>query len=618
MLRPRLAPAIALILAAASAQVATAQTEVLTAHGISPFGDLKYPADFPHFDYVNPDAPQGGTMSFRGTLASGTFDSLNYFILKGEPAQGLLRIHDGLLAQAWDEPASYYGLIAESLEYPEDRSWVIFNLREAARFSDGHPIRAEDVAFTIETMKTKAKPYWRITLEDVTGAEVLDPLRVKVTFAEGAATRDLAATVGELPVLPKHYYETVDFTESTLEPPVSSGWFRASKVDPGRSITYCRDPDYWAADLPVNVGKNNFDCYRYEYFADNTAAFEALKVGEYLLHEEYTSALWATNYDFPAIDKGWILRETIPDGRSSGAQGFYMNLRRDKFQDVRVRKAIGLMFNFEWTNATLFHGLYNRSDSFWENSDLQAEGLPEGAELGVLERYADQLPETVFTEPAATPAVSTSGAKIDRSAVRAASGLLADAGWIVGDDGKRRNAAGETLSVEILSDSAAFERILLPWVENLQRVGIDAYYTRVDPAQEVQRQEDFDFDIIIARIVLPIRPSVELRTVFGSTGADAPGTLNLAGVADPVVDALIEEIIQADTLEDMRVRVKALDRVLRAKHIWVPNWYKGSHWLAYWDVFGKPEVKPAYDRGVDYWWWDQQKYEALQAQGALR
>ncbi len=594
-----------------------AAQDVITAHGISPFGELKYPADFAHFDYVNPDAPQGGTMSFRGQGASGTFDSLNYFILKGEPAQGLLRIHDSLLLQALDEPASFYGLIAESIEYPEDRSWVIYNMRPEARFSDGEPITAEDVVFSLDAYKTMARPYFQITLEDVERAEILDDHRVKLYFREGAATRDLAATFGELPILPAHYYAKVDFEDSTLEPPVSSGAFRIDDVDVGRSITYCRDPDYWGADLPVNVGTNNFDCFRYEYFADRTAAFEALKVGEYLMHEEYSSAIWATAYDFPALDRGWVVQEELSDSRSSGAQGFYMNLRREKFQDIRVREAIGMMFNFEWTNETLFYGLYKRSDSFWENSDLQATGVPEGAELAVLERYADQLPADILTAPAVSPNVSTSGNKIDRSAVRAASALLDEAGWEVGDDGLRRNAAGDLLRVEILTDSAAFERIILPFIENMQRVGIDAVLTRVDAAEEVQRQETFDFDIMVARIVLPLRPSVELRTVFGSTGANAQGTLNLAGVADPVVDALIEDIIEAEDLAAMTARVRALDRVLRAKHIWVSNWYKGSHWLAYWDVFGKPEAKPPYERGLDFWWWDEAKYEALKAQGAL-
>ncbi|WP_425050408.1 extracellular solute-binding protein [Psychromarinibacter sp. S121] len=608
-----LAPALVLAL-----PLSVQAQDTIVSHGLSPFGDLKYPADFPYFDYVNPDAPQGGTMTFRGTLASNTFDSLNMFILKGEPAQGLERLHDSLMVQSWDEPASFYALVAESVEYPEDRSWATFTMRPEARFSDGEPIEASDVVFSLEMFKTQAEPYYRILFEDIESAEALDPHTVKFTFAEGAATRDLPALAAELPILAEHYYADVPFDESTLDAPVTSGRFRVERVSPGRTITYCKDPDYWGADLPVTIGKDNFDCYTYEYFADRTAQFEAFKAGEYLLQEEFTSAIWATSYDFPAIDNGWVKMETIPDGRSSGAQGFYMNLRREKFQDARVREAIGMMFNFEWTNKTLFYGLYNRSDSFWENSDLQAEGLPEGDELAVLEEFRDQLPETIFTEPAVTPAVFSGEGKLDRSAIRAASALLDEAGWTVGPDGIRVNEAGERLQVEFISDSASLERIILPFIENMKRVGIDAIYARVDPAQEVERQQNFDFDIMMARVVLPLRPSIELRTLFGSRGAEQPGTLNLAGVSDPVVDALIEQIIAAEDLPSMTARVKALDRVLRAKHIWVPNWYKGTHWMAYWDVFGMPDEKPEYDRGVNYWWWDQDKYEALKAAGALR
>lgn len=588
-----------------------------TAHGISAFGELKYPADFPHFDYVVPDAPKGGTISFRGTLASQTFDSLNYFILEGEPAQGLWHIYDQMLVRALDEPDAVYGLLAEKIEYPEDRSWVIYTLRDAARFADGEPVRADDVVYTIDILKAEANPRWQIMLKDVAMAEALSEREVKVTFAEGAQTRDLISTVGQLYILPKHYYETVDFTKSTLEPPLGSGAYVISEVDQGRNITYCRNEDYWAAELPVNVGTWNFGCMRYEYFADSTAAFEALKAGVYLFHEEYFSAQWATGYDFPALDEGWVVRETISDDRSSGAQGFWLNMRKEKFQDRRVREAIGLMFNFEWSNETLFYGLYNRTDSFWENSSLQASGMLEGAELAVLEPFRDQLPETVFTQPAYSPPESTTR-KTDRGLVRQASELLDAAGWMLGDDGLRRNAAGDVLSVEILDDGPVFERIALPYIENLKLLGIDASWSLIDSAQYEQRQEEFDYDVIIGRFSLPLSPSVELNTLFGSESADKPGTYNFTGLQDPVVDALIQEIIAAEDRETLTVRVQALDRVLRDRVIWVPNWFKGSHWLAYWDVFGKPDTKPPYDRGVDYWWFDQAKYDALVAKGALR
>ena len=601
----------------ATTGLAESHETTTTSHGISAFGELKYPEGFPHFDYVNPDAPKGGTMSFRGTLASSTFDSLNWFILEGEPAQGLWHIYDQLLVRAFDEPDAVYGLLAEKIEYPEDRSWVIYTLREEARFADGEPVQADDVAFTIETLKADGNPRWQILLKDVAGAEVLSDREVKVTFNEDAQLRDLISTVGQLYILPKHYYETVEFDRSTMDFPLGSGPYVVSEADAGRNITYCRNDDYWAAELNVNIGAWNFDCFRYEYFTDTTAAFEALKAGVYLFHEEFFSALWATGYDFPALDNGWVVRETISDDRSSGAQGFWLNLRKPKFQDRRVREAIGMMFNFEWSNETLFYGLYERTDSFWENSPLQASGPLEGEELAVLEPFRDQLPETVFTEDAYTPPVSTTR-KTDRGLVRQANALLEAAGWTIGSDGLRRNAAGEVLSLEILDDGPAFERIALPFIENLKLLGIDASWELIDPAQYEQRQEDFDYDVVIGRFSLPLSPSVELNTLFSSDSADRPGTFNLSGLKDPVVDQLIEEVIAAEDRETLTVRVKALDRVLRDRLIWVPNWYKGSHWIAYWDVFGFPEEKPPYDRGTDYWWFDQGKYDALVAAGALR
>ncbi len=586
-------------------------------HGISAFGELKYPEGFAHFDYVNPDAPKGGTISFRGTLASQTFDSLNYFILDGEPAQGLWHIYDQLMVRAYDEPDAVYGSLAEKIEYPEDRSWVIYTLREEARFADGEPVRADDVVFTIEALKADGNPRWKILLEDVVSAEVRSPLEVKVTFNPDAQLRDLISTVGQLYILPKHYYESVEFNRSTMDPPLGSGPYVVADADPGRNVTYCRNPDYWAADLNVNIGAWNFDCFRYEYFADRTAAFEALKAGVYLFHEESFSAIWATGYDFPALEKGWVKRETIPDERAAGAQGFWLNLRKPQFQDRRVREAIGMMFNFEWSNETLFYGLYDRTDSFWENSDMQASGPLEGEELAYLEPYRDRLPETVFTEDAYSPPISSTR-KTDRTLVRQANTLLQEAGWIIGDDGLRRNAEGDVLRMEILDDSPSFERIALPFIENLRLIGIDASWNMIDPAQYEQRQEDFDYDVAIGRFVLPLSPSVELNTIFASGSADRPGTFNLSGLKDPVVDELIQQVIASKDRETLTIRVKALDRVLRDRMIWVPNWYKGTHWIAYWDVFGFPDTKPAYDRGTDYWWFDQQKYDALIAQGALR
>ncbi|MBB5222164.1 microcin C transport system substrate-binding protein [Amaricoccus macauensis] len=611
----------AVLPAAASAEEAAAAASVdapvITSHGISAFGDLKYPADFRHFDYVNPDAPKGGTMSFRGTGASQTFDSLNNFILKGEPAQGLGLIYDTLLAGSDDEPDSSYGLVAASIEYPEDRSWVIFNLRPEAKFSDGVPVTAEDVVFSYNVLIEKGAPVYQITLQDITGAEALDPHRVKFTFRPEAPKRDLPQLAGGLPVLPKHYYDTVDFAASTLTPPIGSGPYVIEAVQAGKSVRYCRNTDYWGRDLPVNVGANNFGCVIYQYFADNNAAFEALKVGEYFFHEEMSSALWATSYNFPALEKGWVTKAEVPDGRPGGTQGFWMNLRRDKFKDQRVREAIGLMFNFEWTNQALFHGLNQRTTSFWMNSPMAASGLPEGEELAALEPFRAQLPPEIFTEPAWTPPVQKPD-RLDRASLRKASKLLGDAGWRVGPGGMRVNDKGQTLQVAFVDDNASFEPIINTFVTNLRQVGIDASYRQIDAAQMQERQKNFDYDIAVARFVMSLSPSLELRQFFSSQSANTPGTVNMSGLADPVVDALVEKIIASTSRDEMVSRVRALDRVLRQKQIWVSNWYRPYHWLAYWDVFGMPPAPPTYSRGDAYWWFDQAKFDKLKAEGALR
>ncbi|WP_069301047.1 extracellular solute-binding protein [Neptunicoccus sediminis] len=591
--------------------------KVIKSHGISTFGELKYPADFQHWDYVNPDAPQGGTISLLGTGASGTFDSLNPFILKGEPAQGLGLMYDSLLVGSSDEPDSAYGYVAETLEYPEDRSWVIFNMRPEARFSDGEPITAEDVVFSFNILMEKGHPVYKIIYKDIETVEVLSPHRVKFTFRADTNTRDLPSVAGGMTILAKHYYADRDFAQSTIEVPVTSGGYTAKDIKPGKSISYCKNPDYWAKDLPHNRGTGNFDCYRYEYFSDRTVAFEAFKAGAFLFHEEFFSKIWATGYDFPALDKGWVIRESIPDNRPNGTQGLWINMRKEKFSDPRVRQAIGMVFNFEWSNKTLFYGLYERTDSFWENSTMQAEGPLEGAELALLEPYRDQLPESIFTEPPFTPAISRID-QADRKALRAAGKLLDDAGWKV-VNGKRTNDKGQVLSLEILDDSPSFERIINPYVENLKRLGIDARYSMIDQAQYQQRQEDFDYDIIPGRLVMSLSPGEELATTFGTAGAESLGSSNFSGLSHPVVDALIVKVAQAESREDMETAVRALDRVLRSLHIWVPNWFKPAHNIAYWDVFGRPETKPFYARGVmDTWWMDQQKLENLKAQGALR
>ena len=599
-------------------QTPPAPADAITSHGISPFGQLKYGPDFTNFDYANPKAPKGGTMSFRGTGASNTFDSLNPFILEGVPAQGLGKIYDTLMIASADEPGAVYGLLAKSITYPEDRSWAEFALRPQAHFSDGVPLTAEDVVFTFETLKAKGQPYYQILLRPVVAVDALSSHRVRFTFDPKASTRDLAAEVGQIEILPRHYYDKVDFSATTLTPPVGSGPYNVDKVDAGRSIQYTRNHDYWGAKLPVNVGANNFDRYVYQYFTDLTAAFEALKVGEYLFHEEYSSAIWATGYDFPALTKGWVKRETLPDHRPNGTQGYWFNLRRPVMKDVRVREALAVMFNFEWSNASLFHGLYERTVSFWQNTDMIAEGVPQGDELKALEPFRDRLPATIFTEPAYVPPVESKTSQTDRGALHQASALLDAAGWKVGSDGMRRNAQGEKLTVVILDDNPAFQKVNGPYVDNLHRAGVDARYEQVDPAQMQVRQKRFDYDITPGRLVMNMTPSAELRTLFGSQSASAAGTLNFSGVSDPVVDALIEQVIAADSRPQLVARVRALDRVLRSMQIWAPNWYRPSYWLAYWDVFGRPDVQPPYDRGTDWWWTDQDKLDRIKSDGGLR
>jgi microcin C transport system substrate-binding protein len=607
--------AAALFALCAPAQAADDQ-KIIRAHGISSFGDLKYPADFTRFDYVNPYAPKGGKWTGRGGGASNTFDSVQPFILKGEAAQGVGLTFDTLLIGSSDEPDSAYGLVAKTIEYPEDRAWVIFEMRPEATFSDGAAITAEDVVFSFEILRDKGAPGIRLNLRDVAGAEALGPNKVKFTFRDGASTRDLPSLVGGLSIMSKAWWSTRDFEESTLDPILGSGPYAISEIKAGRSITYTRRADYWGWSQPVMTGTWNFDEITFEYFKDYTASFEAFKGGAFLFHEEFFSKIWATGYEFPAVEKGWVIRAELPDERPSGTQGFWINMRHAQFQDPRVREAIAMAFDFEWSNEKLFFGLYDRTVSIFQNSPMQAMGMPSEAELALLNPLRAQLPEAVFTEPAYSPPVSDGSGK-DRKLLRSATRLLDAAGWTV-QDGVRKNAAGDVLRLELLDDSPTFERIIGPFIANLKQIGIDASLRIVDPAQYQARQEQFDYDIVPGRFVMSLTPGPSLRSLFGSSSVDQRGTPNLSGVNDPAVDTLIEAMIGAASREDLNIAGRALDRVLRAMHIWVPNWYKGKHTVAYWDVYGRPETKPPYARGVmDLWWWDADKAEKLKAEGAL-
>lgn len=577
--------------------------------GLSAFGDLKYPPDFKHFDYVNPDAPKGGRLATRGTAAIDAFDSFNGYILRGNAAQNIGLLFDSLMVRANDEPDAVYGLVAKTADLAPDKKSVTFQLREEAHFSDGSKLTGEDVCDSFRLISTEGHERLRAIIRDVEKCEVLSPYEVRYTF-KGENTRDLPLIVAaELPVLSKAYYATHDFTKSTLTPPLGSGPYKVGSFREGQYVSYVRRPDYWAKDLPVNKGRWNFDEIRMEYFKDRNAVVEALKAGLLDLHEEFTSRDWATAYNIKSVKEGRLIKEELPDKTPSGAQGFYINLRREKFQDIRVRKALDLAFDFEWMNANLFYGSYQRTTSFFENSALMAKGKPSPEELKILEPFRDQLRPEVFEEAYVPPVSDGSGQ--DRKLLRQAAQLLSEAGW------KRQgtslvNAKGEKLTVEFLIDDPTSERIIAPYAKNLRLLGIDAIMRGIDPAQHERRIKDFDFDLDIMRLVRGQTPGTELVGSLGSRSAKENGSFNISGIALPVVDALINKMINAKSREELLFVGRALDRVLRAEHIWVSNWGKASHWIVYWDVFERPQVKPDYDRGIDDTWWvDAEKAKTL-------
>jgi microcin C transport system substrate-binding protein len=577
-------------------------------HGLSAFGELKYSAGFKHFDYVNPGAPKGGRLATIGTSSRTSFDSFNNFILKGDPAQGLELVYDSLMTRALDEPDAVYGLVAQAAELAPDRMSVTFRLRPEAKFADGTALTAADVAFTFVTLKEKGHPLYRVTLKDVTGVEAVDAHTVRYTFT-GAQTRDLPLVVSGLPILSKAYYATREFDQTTLDPPLGSGPYKVGEHKQGAFVSYQRRVDYWAKELPVNVGRFNFDELRYEYYRDRTAGLESFKAGAFDLREEFTSRDWATAYDFPAARDGRVQLLTLPDENPSGAQGFFLNTRRTKLADPRVRKALDYAFDYEWTNKNIFYGLYARTASFFENSEMKATGKPTPAELALLEPFRAQLPKEVFDEPYASPVSDGSGQ--DRRMLREAGRLLGEAGWEV-KDGKRVNAKSEALDLEFLIVDPVTERILTPYVKNLQALGVQSSIRRIDPAQYERRVKSFDFDVVTQRYSLRLTPGVELRSFWGSEAAKTDGSYNLAGISHPAIDALIAKITEAKSRAELNTATKALDRVLRAGHYWVPHWYKAAHHVAHWDKFGRPAVKPRYERGIVHtWWYDAQKAAKL-------
>lgn len=612
----------ALIAAVVSAQAeAQAQERVIVSHGISTFGELKLPADFKHLPYVNPDAPKGGEMS---QWAFGGFDSMNPYSVKGRAAALSSIMYESILQGTADEIGAVYCLLCTTMEYPEDRSWVLFNLRDDVTFSDGTPMTAEDVLFSYETFLSKGLTDFRTVLAtQVEKVEVLAPLKIKFTFKPGVPFRDLPADMGGLPVLSKAHYlaNGLDLEESSLTPFMGTGQYVVDRVDTGKSVTYRRNPDYWGNTHPLNIGRGNFDRIRVEYYGDYDAAFEGFKAGNYTFRNEASSIKWATGYDFPEVASGQVQKVELPDGSKANGQAFLFNLRREKFQDPRVREAIGLMFNYEWSNATLFYGIYARINSVWENSWLAAEGVPSPEEAAILKPIVDEglLPASILTDEAVMAPVS-GDRQLDRGNLRRASALLDDAGWTVGNDGLRRNAKGETLVVEFLNDSPTFDRVINPFVENLKALGVDARLTRVDNAQMESRTRNpsYDFDVIVGNARSGYISGSELKQYYGSETADV-SVFNVMGLKSKGIDRLIDVVMAANSLDSLTVATKALDRALRAERFWVPQWYKDKHTVAYYDMYEHPETLPPYALGeLDFWWYNEKKAAALKASGLLR
>jgi microcin C transport system substrate-binding protein len=595
------------------ARSADAGTE---AHGLSVFGDLKYPADFQHFDYVNPAAPKGGTFSL---IPSGraynqsyqTFNSFNAYILKGEGAQGMDMAFAALMVRAGDEPDAMYGLVAKSVQISPDRLTYRFTLRPEAQFHDGSKLTARDAAFSLMTLKTKGHPLILQQMRDMVKAEAADDATLIVTFAEKRA-RDVPLYVAGLPIFSQAYYATRPFDESTLEIPPGSGPYKVGKFEVNRYIEFERVRDWWGRDLPVTRGSYNFDIIRYEFYRDRDVAFQGFTGRNYLYREEFTSRVWATRYDFPAVRDGRVKRETLPDETPSGAQGWFINTRREKFKDVRVREALIQAFDFEWTNKTIMYGAYARTHSPFQNSDMVASSPPSPEELKLLEPFRGQMPDEVFGTPFVPPVSDGSGQ--DRALLRKAQQLLQEAGLAI-KDGKRLLPNGEVFRIEFLVDEPSLEPHHAPYIKNLATLGIEASLRLVDPVQYRARVEDFDFDMTIERFSMSATPGDGMRPFFTSQAAKTKGSYNLAGIADPVIDMLIDKILAADSRADLTVACRAFDRVFRAGRYWVPQWYANKHRLAYWDLFAHPEKPPHYASGVgapENWWLDASKSAAVE------
>ena len=576
-------------------------------YGLSLFGDLKYGPEFQNFDYANPAAPKGGTMKFS---AIGTFDNLNPVIVKGVPAAGIGQLFDTLMLQSQDEPGSEYGLIAESADLAPDRLSELFTIRKEARFNDGSPITPDDVVWTFDTLRQHGLPQYRSYYADVTQVEKDGDRGVRFHF-KSADNRELPVIVGEMPVLSKKYWSGRDFEKTTLDPPLGNGPYKIASLEPGQSITYQRIPDYWAANLPVRKGTENVDTIRYDYYRDGTVALEAFKAGAYDIRQENSSKQWATGYDSPALSAGLVKKEEIKNELPSGMQGLGYNLRKPLFQDPRVREALAYAFDFEWSNKNLFYGLYHRTRSYFDNSDLAATGLPQGEELKILEPYRGKIPDEVFTQEYDPPKYDGSGDI--RPGLRKALELLKAAGWSFKGEQLVNDKTGQPFEFEIVNNDPAMERIMLPFAKNLKRMGINARLRTVDTAQYQQRLNTFDFDMTVVLFPQSLSPGNEQREFFGSKAADEQGSQNVIGIKSPVIDQIIEGLVRAPDRPSLIAYTHALDRVLQYGYYVIPQFHLGAFWVAYWDKFRRPQVAPKYGLGVSSWWVDPKAERAVEA-----
>lgn len=568
-------------------------------------GEPKYGPDFKHFDYVNPAAPKGGTLILS---ADGTFDTFNPYNAKGTSAAGATIAVETLMTHGDDEAFTMYGLLAETIEWPEDRSWIIFHLNPEARWHDGVPVTAEDILFSFETLTTKGAPIYRFYYQSVVKAEKLDERSVKFSFAPGE-NRELPLIMGQLPVLPKHYWEQRDFTATTLDPPLGSGPYRVESFEPGRFVEIERVEDYWGEDIPVRVGTDNYDRIRYEYFLDRTIIRQALKAGQVDYFVENSAKEWATQYNVTAVDTGALQKEKILNKSSGGMQAFYMNTRRDLFQDPQVRRALAFAFDFQWTNKTVYYGQYEQPESFFAPTELAATGLPQGEELEILERYRGRVPEEVFTTPYFAP--KTDGSGWPRDNLLKALEMLEGAGWVVRDMKLVNAETGRRFSFEFLYVDQAQERVLLPFFFNLRRLGIEVRPRLVDTSQYINRLRARDFDMMIFNNGQSLSPGNEQREYWGSAAAEQPSSRNIAGIKDPVVDELIELVISAPSRESLIQRTRALDRVLLWGHYVIPQLIAPFDRILYWDKFGRPDRVPLNGPDPYRWWIDPEKAATL-------